>query len=80
MAKKQIEYPNFSPKVECPFFSYATPKAICCECAISSKGTSIHHFSYKKEKDKHFDEYWCKDRGEGCLYYNSIMLKYEQDR
>ena len=79
MAKTENGYGRETARAECPFFMFMTDRTIICESALSQKGSSSHWFKSKKEKEKYLDSHCCKDRGEGCLYYNAIMLKYEQE-
>lgn len=66
-------------RVECPFFISPTPQYITCESAFCEGGVSKHRFPNAKEKDIFLAKNCCKDRGEGCVYYNAIMLRYEQE-
>lgn len=66
-------------RIECPFFISATPNFISCESALSASGYSKHFFKSKEEKTEFALQNCCKDKGEGCVYYNAIMLKYEQE-
>lgn len=66
-------------RTECPFFKSHSTTYISCESALCENGYTKHGFRTKKQKDKFMRNNCCKDRGEGCLYYNAIMLKYEQE-
>ena len=68
-----------APKIECPFYISSTAQYLTCESALTGKGTSKHWFRSKKEKEQFVAENCCKNQGEGCIYYNCIMLRYEND-
>ena len=65
--------------VECPFFKSSTPNFIACESALTANGAVKHFFRSREEKAEFALNNCCKDKGEGCVYYNAIMLRYEQE-
>ena len=64
-------------KVECPFFISGAAQHIVCESALTEKGSAKHFFRSKKEKERFVASNCCKNMGEGCVYYNCIMLRIE---
>ena len=68
-----------APKIECPFYISGAAQHIVCESALTSKGSAKHFFRSKKQKEKFVTENCCKNQGEGCVYYNCIMLRYEKE-
>lgn len=78
MAQKRLNSCG-NDRVECPFFKSGTPNHINCESALSANAITQHYFKKKEEKAQYSRDYCCKDKGEGCVYYNAIMLRYEQE-
>lgn len=70
--------PDFvSNKIECPFYISGTAQHIVCESSLTPRGSTKHYFQSKTEKARFVEENCCKNQGEGCVYYNCIMLRYE---
>lgn len=68
-----------APKIECPFYITSTTQYITCESALVRHGSAKHFFRSKKEMSRFIQENCCKNMGEGCVYYNCIMLRYEKE-
>ncbi len=68
-----------APKIECPFYISEAAQHIVCESALTSKGSAKHFFRSKHEKERFVASNCCKNMGEGCVYYNCIMLRIEQE-
>lgn len=68
-----------APKITCPFYITGSAQYITCESALTGKGSAKHFFRSKKEKDRFIEANCSKNHGEGCVYYNCIMLRYEKE-